>query len=719
MKFHNLFEPLDMAKMEKDIRTSPWIVIDIETSRRFPRSRYSEEVYSPGLDPFTSNIVMVQIKTPREIYIIDARTVDISFLKKHLENPSILKIGHNLKFEGYFFLVHLNCKMINVWDTMIVDRVMHNGMIQSYSLAALAKRYLNRDAVSQDTLFESKINRELKDRLNHHKDYLFVTGQQFDEDELEESLLQQLQDELIDKSTRLGFVNIGDRSFTEKEIQYGADDVEMPYRIYEKQLKMNPPIGVHLENKMTQVLAFMQYNGIKLDPIKWTKVYESKLDTFLERKKQLDDYIVREFPQFRGSSDLFSNGATCAIQWSSPKQVIDLFKSVNKCPREVSKHTKKLEWTVGAKAVFKQLTEVQKEEFQRDIFPEIKTFQDFQLAYVVYKKTEQLVTTFGKAFLKYIHPITGRMHPNYNQYMNTSRLSTNNPNGQNIPRGSEYRECFTGSLIACDFSSQESRILADISNVPSLISFFKDGHADFGSDMHSFAATNMFRVIRKDPSLLITKKSDPTARNVAKALNFALSYGASEHSLKDTLSVSVEEAQKFIQAYFDGFPGLEEDFKKTKQKAVKLGYVELDPLGKRYYYPYFERMKELKQEAYKLSPNYRDMSPEEREVEKARLKSETNWSQIWKEYMLHKGKLERRALNYRIQGLAATMTKIALAELYDLNKKIVLAVHDEILVEGTEDDAELVRQVMIKAGNQLCKKVPMDAETAYGDHWIH
>jgi DNA polymerase I-like protein with 3'-5' exonuclease and polymerase domains len=719
MRYHDLFNPLDHARMVTDIQRSPWIVIDIETSRKFPRNLYKEDVYTPGLDPFLSRIVMVQIKTPKEVYIIDARQFPLDFLKPVLENHNILKIGHNLKFEGYFFLVHLNARINNVWDTMIVDKVLHNGTIQSYSLAALAKRYLDRDSVSQDTLFDSPVNKTLSERLKRTKDTFFLSGQDFDEDQLHDDLLNEITTEMIDKSTRLGFVNIGDRPFTTKEIEYGAEDVELPYQIYLKQLEMDIPIGAHIENKMTQVLAFMQYNGIYLDPIKWTKVYEQKVNVYLERKKQLDDYIIKEFPEFRGPSDLFSETATCAINWGSSKQVIDIFKKKNACPKEVSKATKRLEYTVGAKALFKSLTELQKEDFQRDLFPEIKTFNDFTLAYLVYKKTEQLVTTFGKDFLQYIHPITGRMHPNYNQYMNTGRLSTNKPSCLNIPRGKEYRDCFTGSIIACDFSSQESRILADISNVPSLVSFFKDGHAVFGDDMHSFAATNMYRVIKKDPSLIITKKTDPTARNVAKALNFALSYGASEHSLKDTLSTDVESAKTFIQAYFDGFPGLEKDFKKTKELAVKRGWIFLDTLGKKYYYPYFDRMQDLKREAWLLSPNYREMSQEEREAEKIRLKSETNWSQIWKEYMVLKGQLERRALNYRIQGLAATMTKIALIKLYDLNKKIILAVHDEILVEGQESDAELVRQVMIESGKDLCKNVPMDAETAYGDHWIH
>lgn len=99
-------------------------------------------------------------------------------------------------------------------------------------------------------------------------------------------------------------------------------------------------------------------------------------------------------------------------------------------------------------------------------------------------------------------------------------------NLQNIPSGHRYRECFIankGKLIcASDYSSQESKILADVSQVEKMITFFRDGDPVFGTDMHSMSASAMQRVIRKDDSIVVSKKSDPKARNIAKALSFAL-----------------------------------------------------------------------------------------------------------------------------------------------------------------------------------------------------
>lgn len=313
--------------------------------------------------------------------------------------------------------------------------------------------------------------------------------------------------------------------------------------------------------------------------------------------------------------------------------------------------------------------------------------------------------------------------------------SSTRPNLQNLPNGKAWRACFTapeGLMWICsDYASQESRVLADISGVETLVSFFRDGHATFGDDMHSFAATNMQRVIRKDNSIIVTKETDPELRRKAKSLNFALSYGATKHSLMHTLNCSEEMAEVFIEAYFDGFPGLREDFAETKKMAVELGYIVLNPVtGSRYFYPDFKRIVGSKDEALALYPEWwQKLSRQEKDARKAQLYLDIpQIPLLWKEHMSLKGDLERKGLNYRIQGLSAEMTKIACCYIDDAcfghpYRRIINVVHDEILCQTSPEDAEefaeIVKQAMLKAGSLLCKKVPMGAKPDIGDHWIH
>ena len=246
----------------------------------------------------------------------------------------------------------------------------------------------------------------------------------------------------------------------------------------------------------------------------------------------------------------------------------------------------------------------------------------------------------------------------------------------------------------------------------------------------------MQRAIRKDDTIIVTKETDPELRTKAKSLNFALSYGAAVQSLKFTLNCSEEEAQEFIDAYFDGFPGLREDFERTKKTAVKDGSVLLDPYtGKRYFFPDFARMKELeaKAKAYYPSDWSKNTDPDKKEK---LYEQYPELRLLWKEFMSLKGQLERAGLNYRIQGCAATMTKIACCIIYSKMKerddngelkypyrRLVNIVHDEIIAETIPEDAEefsrIVTEAMEQAGAMLCPTVPMGADSAVGDHWIH
>jgi DNA polymerase I-like protein with 3'-5' exonuclease and polymerase domains len=179
---------------------------------------------------------------------------------------------------------------------------------------------------------------------------------------------------------------------------------------------------------------------------------------------------------------------------------------------------------------------------------------------------------------------------------------------------------------------------------------FNEGHPIFKDDMHSMTATNMFRIIKNNPEWICDKKEHKKERTIAKNMLFKLLFGGSDFTVAQDLGVEIEEGRKFYNAFFDGNPGMRENFEITKQKAMQNGWVELDAYTeKRWFFKDFEKMNSLYQQAWKCYPEgYSKMSKEERQKVKESLKtSHPHLSSLWKEYMVLKGKLERAALNYR------------------------------------------------------------------------
>lgn len=681
------------------------IGIDIETSRKFlPGVYQNEDIYQPGLDPYLSRVVMLQIGDTEKVFIIDTRVINIQSLIDFIHlNDKILFVGHNLKFEQKHLYHNFGLLFKNIYDTMLVEMIQTNGLDVGYSLQALAYRHLNIRSIQEVDLFT-----------------------EYEEDQF-----------YLDKSTRLGFLNIGDSPFTQTQVDYGGDDIWMPLKIRELQIQKSyyPEVCIWLENQFCLSLSDIELRGIKFDPNKWLEVYRQKLPIYKLRLDFLNKYIESNHSSFCSMPDLFGYEPKCNIMWSSSDQVVKFFRHLGICPKEKSKQTKKLEWTVGAKALLKILPNSHKELFRKDLFVDnVKSTDDFVLNYLLMKTSEQSVTTFGKEWLKYLHPVTGRVHSNYRQILNTGRISSTNPNLQNLPNTEQYRSCFTGYLINADYSSQESRVLASVSKDPSMLSFFNDGHPLFKDDYHSWVATMMFRVIRNEPELVCLKDTHPKERQDAKAIGFKISYGGSAFTLKDDFGVEEDIAQKFIDGYLDAYPTLKKNFEEAKALAVKLGYIEIDPITKRRWFDKtFDYMNSIKSRLDKAFPeDYRSWSKEKREEFKTNLyKEQPDLKELWSTYFSLKGKLERNALNYRIQGPSASQTKLAAIYIRDWRISnncfneffLTNLIHDETLSECVNKDREkyskIVKEAMESAGSKICSNVTMKAESYIVDYWHH
>lgn len=687
--------------------------LDTETTRKYEKGKYPENVYKGGLDPYLSNVVMIQIGTLERCYVIDVRDFGDKDIKSIFNNTkNTLYVLQNAKFEAKMLKYHYGITFHKIWDTMLTEinltlglgwsKLNHDGL--RYGLGHLAERYLGVENSEEINLFN-----------------------QMDEDMT-----------YVDKTTRLGFLSIGDKPFTLKQVLYGSDDIEFPLKIKVIQQRgrrgYNPEFLHDLENKFCLVLADIELKGMEFDPNKWLEIYEKKKIIYQHRLDKMNNFVITNHSKFMDPVDLFNSAATCRIQWSSPDQVIEFFKYLGHCPQEKSKQTKKMEYTVGAVALTKLLNSEYKELYLDDKETDIKDISDIILNYLLLKKSEQAVTTFGKDWLKYIHPITKRIHSSFTQIKNTGRLSSDNPNVQNIPAEEGYRRCFTGTLINCDYASQESRILAEVCGDKDMLSFFNDGHPVFGDDYHSFVATKMFRIIRNQPDLVILKSTYPKERQDAKNINFKIAYGGSAYTLKDDFGVTEDVAQEFIDGYFEAIPSLKADFEKAKEDVMNKGYVEIDKIThRRWHDPFYQKMKELSKKAWSYFPeNYSRLKPDQKKAFKEELyKEHPEVKDIWSEYFPLKGKLERNALNFRIQGLAASQTKMAGILFRErqiergIQDKVWLTslIHDESLGETAldyrEEGRKFLQDCMEEGAQYFCEKVKMKAAAFCVDYWYH
>ena len=222
------------------------IGLDIETTSLHK----GNSVYKGGLDPYLSSIVMLQIGTEEVQFVIDTRHFNIEFLRPIFEGK-ILKVGHNLNFE-YRHLLKLGFRIENLYDTMLMEQCLYNGLGYKNTLEAVSDRYLGTG----------------KKETN-----LFTDWDTDESVEKEEKILNQ---EYIDKSIRMGFLGIKDNLFNEKQVKYGADDILIPLKVRKLQMQSDrfSPILANLENKFLQVLGDCSMNGFYFNSNEWLAVYD-------------------------------------------------------------------------------------------------------------------------------------------------------------------------------------------------------------------------------------------------------------------------------------------------------------------------------------------------------------------------------------------------------------------------------------------------------------
>ena len=314
-----------------------------------------------------------------------------------------------------------------------------------------------------------------------------------------------------------------------------------------------------------------------------------------------------------------------------------------------------------------------------DILEEMKDEHPIIPAILDYRRIQKLYSTYVKGFEPLIDKKTGLVHTCFNQTLtSTGRLSSKEPNLQNIPvrdkEGKEIRKLFIssfdhGKISGADYSQIELRLLAHFSGCKPLIETFRNG-----GDIHALTASQVFGV----PIDKVTKEM----RQSAKAVNFGIIYGISDYGLAEQLKISPKKAGEYITKYFEMYPSVKEYMDKNVKFAKENGYVTT-LLGRKRY------IREIN------SPNFN---------------------------MRSFG--ERAAMNMPLQGTAADIIKIAMIRVHDkfktlqLKSKLILQVHDELIVDTYPDEVDAVLKTLRdEMQNAVTLSVPLTVETECGDRW--
>jgi DNA polymerase-1 len=298
------------------------------------------------------------------------------------------------------------------------------------------------------------------------------------------------------------------------------------------------------------------------------------------------------------------------------------------------------------------------------------------------RQISKLESTYVRTLPTLVNPRTGRVHTSYNQAGTvTGRLSSSNPNLQNIPirteLGRQIRKGFVAQegwmFLAADYSQVELRILAHVSQDPELLdAFAKD------QDVHARTAAAVYNIAIED----VTKDK----RNIAKTVNFGLIYGQSAYGLAQQTGLDFDEAERFIATYFERYPGVRKWLDDTRALAYAQGYVET-LLGRRRYFPELQTTRRA--------------------------------------YAGRRAAAERQAINAPIQGTAADILKIAMIRLdreleaRALESKMVLQVHDEVVLEVPKNELdEAVRLVRTVMENAYTLDAPLKVDAEIGENWL-
>ncbi len=560
-----------------------------------------------GINPLDSELVALSFSWEKGIgYLIyfpesQAETKAIlEVLRPVFENPGIVKIGQNLKFD----IQVLGNYGIDVrgalFDTMIAHYLLEPDMRHNMNL--LSESYLSYSPVHIESLIGEKGVNQINMRgvpLEKLKEYA-----------------------VEDADVTYQLKNIFEPRIKAEGLEYLSRNIEMP---------------------LISVLAAMERNGVKLDQEDLKLITVNLREDIISLEKEIYALAGTEF------------------NISSPKQLGEiLFVRLKLDDHARVTKTKQF---ITNEEILQRLTH------KHPIINKV----------LEYRGLKKLLSTYVEALPLLVNKKTGRIHTSFNQAVaSTGRLSSNNPNLQNIPvkdeRGREIRKAFVPDkdhlFLSADYSQIELRLIAHLSRDKSMIDDFLSGN-----DIHAATAAKIFGVAISE----VTREM----RSRAKTANFGIIYGISAYGLSERLTIGRKEAKDFIDGYFTSYPGVKVYMDESIKKARELGYVTT-MFGRRRHLP-----------------------------------------DIHSRNQVVRGNAERNAINAPIQGSAADIIKIAMVRIHDRMKsekfrsRMILQVHDELIFEAEINELEKLKDMVIyEMSNAVKLDVPLKVDCGTGKSWF-
>ena len=430
--------------------------------------------------------------------------------------------------------------------------------------------------------------------------------------------------------------------------KYACEDADVTLKlknILEKELATNgvKELFEEIEMPLVPVLAYIERNGVRID----TESLKETSKHFTVRMREIEENIYKM--------------AGMEFNVSSPKQVGEVLFDRLKIT-EKAKKTKTGQYVTS-----------------EEVLESLKNKHEIVGKILEYRGLKKLLSTYIDILPGLINPRTGRIHTSFNQTVTaTGRLSSSNPNLQNIPirneDGKEIRKAFIPDdgceFFSADYSQIELRIMAHLSGDDNMIEAFREEQ-----DIHAATAAKIYNINIGD----VTREQ----RNKAKTANFGIIYGISIFGLAERLNVERKEAKELIDGYFENYPRIKAFMNESIRSARDKGYIETI----------------FKRKRYLPDINSRNA--------------------------VVRGYAERNAINAPIQGSAADIIKVAMIRIYrrfmdeGIKSKMILQVHDELNFSVLKEEKEKVQQIVISEMEAAYKmKVPLLADCGWGQNWV-
>ena len=526
-------------------------------------------------------------------------------------------------------------KIVNEFKEVLEDeRTLNIGQNIKYDILTLSNYGVNVQGPMFDTMIAHYV---LQPELRHNMDYLAEIYLHYRTIPIEDLIGPKGKNQK----------NMRDLS-PEAVYKYACEDADITLKLHHVLKKELDVSGVanlfyEIEMPLVPVLAYMERNGVRVD----TEALKETSQHFTQRMNQIEQEIY----QLTGMQ----------FNISSPKQVgeilFDRLKIVEK-----AKKTKTGQYVTS-----------------EEVLEGLRNRHEVVGKILDYRGLKKLLSTYIDALPLLINPRTQKIHTSFNQTVTaTGRLSSSNPNLQNIPirneDGKEIRKAFIPEegceFFSADYSQIELRIMAHLSGDKNMIEAFQEGN-----DIHAATASKVFKIALEE----VTREQ----RSKAKTANFGIIYGISVFGLAERMNVPRSEAKELIDGYFQTYPQIKEYMDHSVEKARINGYIET-VFGRKRYLP--------------------DINSHNAVV---------------------RGYAERNAINAPIQGSAADIIKVAMVKIYqrfqkeNIRSKMILQVHDELNFSVHPEEKEKVQQIVIEEMEKAyAMQVPLQADCGWGKNWL-